>query len=332
MSWLLAADLHLNDKAKDGYRFGLFGWLAKQQERLKTEATFILGDLTEKKDKHSSVLVNKTVDGLMKLKPPIYIVMGNHDYIDPENPFFKFLNNVEGVHYVINPLVLDKLGVGLLPHCVSQDQFDWCCDQLPDRLNAIFLHQCVEGAVAEAGTRLSGISTAAVGVKRARGVWAGDIHKPQQVGPVTYVGAPYHVRFGDNFKPRCLHLSDEARESTDLLFPAPRKWTATVRDADDLERMPGLKAGDQIKVTIELSREEVTEWAAHKKRVLDACRDANLEVFGIDLKVNGGAKRERPRLEQGSKVERPADVLKAFCKYEATPSAIKGVGLDLLGE
>ena len=90
MSYLLIGDPHLSDRPRDDYRFALFDQVRVWQDIHKPQATFLLGDLTHEKDRHSAALVNKTVEGILKLKPPVFILKGNHDYIDPENPFFKF--------------------------------------------------------------------------------------------------------------------------------------------------------------------------------------------------------------------------------------------------
>src|SRR5882724_7118261 len=100
MKWLLTSDLHLSDKPRDAYRFGLFPWLAKQQKAHNVDAIFILGDLTENKDRHSAKLVNQTIESLLTLRPPVYILRGNHDGIDPGSPFFKFVNSIEGIKLI----------------------------------------------------------------------------------------------------------------------------------------------------------------------------------------------------------------------------------------
>ena len=56
---LVIGDLHLTDQPKDAYRFGIFKWIKKQIEKHQPEYTVILGDLTDKKDKHSAGLVNR---------------------------------------------------------------------------------------------------------------------------------------------------------------------------------------------------------------------------------------------------------------------------------
>src|SRR5260221_13512060 len=101
MTWIATANLHLDDKPQHSYRWGVFDWLAKQ----KAGGFLILGDLTDEKDKHSATLVNRMVAGIEKLRDQgdVYILMGNHDYIDPKYPFFDFLNHMEGVTYLREP-------------------------------------------------------------------------------------------------------------------------------------------------------------------------------------------------------------------------------------
>src|SRR6185369_7805029 len=100
---LILADTHFSDRAQDAHRFGLFNWLLRQQQRHSVDATFILGDITERKDNHSATLVNRIVEGLTQLTPPVYVLMGNHDFIDPTSPYFKFISNIPGLKFVTQP-------------------------------------------------------------------------------------------------------------------------------------------------------------------------------------------------------------------------------------
>src|ERR1700692_2701397 len=278
MPWLITSDLHLTDRPRDSYRFGIFPWIARMQRLYDTTATFILGDLTDQKDKHSSALVNRLVDEITGLQPPVYILKGNHDFIDPANPFFKFLSCVEGLHFVTDPTWLEEHKVALIPHQPDQATFDAACGIIQPDAKAVMCHQTFDGAISEAsGARLAGLGASLIGQKGAR-VLAGDIHKPQYCGVVSYVGSPYHVRFGDDYTPRVLLIKDGKEQN--LYFDAPRKWSLMVRDEDDILHNENLRSGDQAKITIEMTREEVVEHGAHKKRVLDACKEVGLEVYG----------------------------------------------------
>lgn len=326
MTWLITSDLHLSDRPKDSYRFGLFPWLAWQQAKHGVTATFILGDLTDQKDKHSSALVNRLVDELIGLRPPVYLLKGNHDFIDPENPYFKFLSCVDGLHFVTQPTLLLEHDVALIPHQPDQAAFDVACGIIPEGVRGVMLHQTIDGALGEAtGTSLAGLGATLVAQKRPLGCWAGDIHAPQRCGPVMYVGAPYHIRFGDQFTPRVLLVKGGKEQN--LYFPAPHKWSIMVRDEDDILNDEDLRAGDQVKLTLEMAREEACEWSEHKQRVLAACKERGLEVYGCELKVNTSQRRERTSLKT---VKTPEDVLQAFCQAENVAAGVKKAGMELL--
>jgi len=326
---LISTDLHCSDKARDAYRFGLFSWLQKQQEKYDADFTLILGDITENKDRHSSLLVNRLVEGLTSLRPPVFILKGNHDCTDPNIPFFKFLNCIEGLQFVISPTFNKALGTTFIPHCADQATLDRACKQMPPKPDYVVLHNTFTGARAETGATLSGLSASPIELLRPRlGVYSGDVHVPQRHGKVTYVGAPYTIKFGDNFTPRVLLVKDG--QETDLHFDCPRKLTLTVHDADDITRNKELRRGDQVKLIIEMAREEAVEWRATKQRVLAACREGGLEVFGAELKVNTTARRERVKLNDETNLRTPLEIMQAFCKAEGVASNIRAAGEELL--
>lgn len=318
MTYLVTADVHFSDKPRDEYRFGLLPWLAKQAKKYKADKVFILGDLTENKDRHSATLVKKVVEGLVVLSEvtDVVILKGNHDFLDPNNPFFGFLHYIEGIEYVSEPREVD--GVWLVPHQPNQASFDAA---LETECKKLMLHQTVEGAIAETGGHLGGLNVA--GIAALKPVWclSGDIHRPQQCGPVTYVGAPYHVRFGDDFSPRVLLVGEVI---TEKYFLAPRKLSLTVTSPNDILGDPG----DQVKITVVLNRQEVPDWAEIKQHALDVCREQRLEVYGLEMKVTPGKERIRLTETTGSH----EDVFHAFCASEGVSPYLKKVGLDFLKE
>lgn len=329
MAWLITSDLHLTDRPRDAYRFGLFPWLARMQRLYDTTATFILGDLTDQKDKHSAALVNKLVHEITGLQPPVYVLMGNHDFIDPENPFFKFLGCVEGLYFVTEPTWLEDHKVAMIPHQPDQAAFDRACGIIQPTAKAVFCHATFEGAISEtSGGRLTGLRASLVSQKAPKATLvAGDIHKPQRCGPVTYVGAPYSIRFGDDYTPRVLLIKGGKEQN--LYFDAPRKWALTVRDADEILNNKDLKPGDQIRLTIEMAREEAVEHAAHKQRILAACKKVGIEVYGVELKINSSTRRERIKV---GKARSPKDILASFCTAEGVASNVKKAGMELLDD
>lgn len=328
--WLLIGDLHLTDHARDEYRFGIFDWIKKQQLKRETVATFLAGDITNSKDRHSATLVNKIVAGLTQLKPPVYIVMGNHDYRDPKNPFFKFLNHIDGLKFITKPVIVNAgKPIAIIPHYRSQDEFDAAVSLCSTPRPAAFLvHQTFDGAIAESGVRLSGFSASLVeSLKPPLGVYAGDVHRPQTQGCVTYIGCPYHVRFGDNFDSRCIYV-DKAGKETYPWFDAPHKWSLTVRSYEDILNNQNLYEKDQVKLIIEVAREEVVEWKKIKQQVLAACKRLKLEVFGVKLEIR--TTKRHTRLQINERHVSNADTLEQFCKAENVANKIKEAGRKLL--
>ncbi len=328
MTYFLVGDLHLTDRPRDAYRFDIFSWLIKQQEKYQPTVTILLGDITDLKDNHSSALVNRIVTNLSNLHDPVYVLMGNHDYIDPSSPFFAFLNHMHGVTFVNQPCV--AFDVAFLPHCRAEQQFEASYRALAARKpRMVVCHASIEGAVAESGARLSGFRASLVDCYRPPlGVYGGDVHRPQRCGPVTYVGAPYQIRFGDDFEPRCLLVSDQGEK--ELYFDTVRKWQLTVSGPREITDNTHLLAHDQVKITVELPPEQLVHWQDHRSQVLEAATKMGLEVLGIDLTILPVERKAAilPRKATAS----PGEILTAFCKHETVPTDIRDVGRALLDE
>jgi predicted phosphodiesterase len=327
--WLLIGDLHLTDHARDQYRFGIFNWIRQQQVKTPVAATFLMGDITNEKDKHSATLVNKIVAGLVSLQPPVYIIRGNHDYkADQTNPFFDFLNHIEGLTFATNPTVITAARrVALIPHYRTQDEFDDAIKAASRQDTACyFVHQTFDGAIAESGVRLMGLSASPIeSLKPPLGVYAGDVHKPQAQGIVTYIGCPYQVRFGDNFEPRCIYVRKDGVESYPW-YEAPRKWSLTVRGPENLLNNQNLVPGDQVKLTLELAREEAVEWKRIKQEVLAACDKLDLEVYGVTLDIKTVSTKRIFKPKNTDYIS----TLEEFCKTENISSAIQRKGKELI--
>src|SRR5438128_2437284 len=119
--FLATADLHLTERHQDEYRWSIFKTLRREIAAVKPDALMLLGDLTDEKDRHSSVLVNRLVDEIKRTAEltPVHILKGNHDYIDEANPFFDFLQDLKSVNYYRHPTRWDNLftaTVVFLPH------------------------------------------------------------------------------------------------------------------------------------------------------------------------------------------------------------------------
>lgn len=261
MRLLLTADLHRTDNPRDRYRAEWQTELRQLAKEYYLNAVLILGDLCEEKDRHSAVLVNEVVDDLHKLAQirPVKIVMGNHDYSNPDNPFWGFLSHIENIEFISFPGIYSELGDALiLPHTRNWEK-DWKNINLKKH-SLVFCHNTFEGADAGHGTRLKGIPTNIFAPDAQ--VFAGDIHIPQTLGPVTYIGAPYTINFGDRYEPRVILLENSKVKSIPCQGPQKMvvyfEWRGgqlqTVSKGDIVQ-------GDIVQVRVHLSRADYADWA-----------------------------------------------------------------------
>jgi predicted phosphodiesterase len=288
MTALVLADLHLNDNPRDAYRHAFMRKLPDRAEQHKVDRVIILGDLTEEKDRHSAWLTNRIADYMHELSEvaPVIVGMGNHDYISVDDPFFQFLNRLENVTFIIRPTVvkIDDVGVCMfLPHTRNYKR-EWDMKSWPDHLDWIFAHQTFQGADVGFGHRMDGIPLALFGPKDR--VISGDVHVPQTLGPVTYVGAPYTIDFGDSYQPRMLLVNKKG--FTSLPCKGVQKRLVEVNSIAQLNNQKGLVGGDILKVRVRLLREEVANWPEIQARVRRWVDRAGYQLYAVSPVVEKG--------------------------------------------
>lgn len=284
---LLCSDLHLTANPRDEYRWGLFPWLLKMVAEHELKTLMILGDLTDAKDYHPASLTNRLVDAVAVLSwlgVEIWILMGNHDYLRKGHAYFNFLQHLPNVHYVAAIEEVSDDGKGpaaiMLPH--TKDPVGEWRGRDFTHYDLLFMHQTVDGAVASNGQVMRGEHMPWL---QARKVWSGDIHVPQVIGGVEYVGSPYPVHFGDSFTPRCVLLDRRARAS-DLHFKTIGRHILRFLPGDE-SALQYVRPGDQVKAIVELSLAERHEWRRVQREVLAMLKNAGADVHDLRLAAPG---------------------------------------------
>lgn len=329
MKYLLTSDLHFTDRPRDAYRFDLFPWLIEQVKKYEVDYVFILGDITDQKDNHSSYLVNRIVDSLEKLAATVDVIVltGNHDFIDAECPFFRFLTKLDNITFITEIASFEGDDELLfLPYTKTPTE-DWK-DIVWSKFDYVFMHQTMDGSKASSGQMLDGLSRKVF--KDYKGdVYSGDIHVPQTIGPVTYVGSPYHVHFGDHFIPRALLLEDNTL--TELNFTAPRKLTYELTDPEELLELD-FNSDDQLKVRLKLHASQLTDWSVLKHRVEEICAEREVYLHAVELLRVGAKQISKP----GSKDKKrtlnysPLEAYEQYCKKEKIKGPMKEAGKPFL--
>ncbi len=336
---LLVTDLHLTDKEADRYRWEIFTWIYEYFESTGDKNILILGDLTDSKDHHSANLVNAVVKRCLDLTEAgmeLFILKGNHDYIDPDLPYFEFLENFEWINYIRDPkcFIIEGRHCLFLPHSRNPVE-EWAEDHIVEKYrkkcDLVFMHESVIGSVTSNGYEMEkGLPTSYF--RRFEGrIFSGDIHCPQQVGRITYVGTPYSIRFNDHFRGRAIAIG------TDLIatpfYPDIRgRWTFEIDSPKQLT-VTNASFGDQIKVRYRLAEGQEGDWDGIRKHIYKVCKRVGLEVCGIQivrpdkLPLRGKKHKAAEQTEM-----RPVAVVDRFVKQKGISKGKHKAGRRLLEE
>ncbi len=303
---LVISDLHLTEHPNDEYRWEVFNQIRELQEEFKARDLFIMGDVTDKKDRHPAKLNNRIADELARMGnvfENVIILMGNHDYKTPNHPYLEYLNKLEtgNIFWISKPT---QLGRTLwLPH-THQPEEDWK-DLDWNGVEYVFLHQPFFGFRTPQGMAIEQGCTREVFPSKAKlkkiKLWlSGDIHTAQdvRVGEITikYVGTPYPIKFGDANEYNAIRLLGDKVKRIDLDNIA--KLSVVITDVQDFQDLVAyednegfLMPGDQISITVPLNQADASLFQAIRKDILDFCADYGLHVHNIKAEVQNKNKQ-----------------------------------------
>lgn len=333
---LLTSDLHLTSNASEAYRHRtLKDATTSFIEKHKPDALVILGDLTEEKDRHSSVLVNIIVNHLHRFAHviPTFVMMGNHDYHNEGHPFFAFINRIPGLHWIDKVTDGHELGkafedIVFLPH-TRNHQRDWANIRWKDFTKA-FAHNTFTGAETSHGHQLEGIPLSAI--PKHVDIIAGDVHVPQSFGGLTYIGAPYSVDFGDYYKPRMMLLDGDKLETLSTAN-YPQKVLLTINDINDndetKDHMRAIMKGDVVKARVKV--DSLKDWHTTHRVVREFITSIGAHPFKVEPVVrHAKIKRRHEVARADNSVQSEKDVLRAFAKRHDVQPYDLSEGLDII--
>jgi hypothetical protein len=320
---ILTTDLHLDDNPDNLYRWLVFDTIDEILRETNETELFILGDLCDRKDRHSGELVNQLVRTFAALKAEsIIILMGNHDAPLRGTPFWSFLNELPHVRFITKPVVRGSLV--LLPSSTNPSK-DWA-DIDFTHYQAAFMHQTVKGAQHSVMLEESpGMVEFPKGLK----VYSGDVHVQQTVRGIVYVGAPHPVKFGDDYSSRILILNDRYVIKEEVKLYPPRKHVLTVNSLAQLKSMK-VNEGDQAQIRINIPSSKMEQWPVEQQAIAAWAADKGLRIASIEATVEMDA--EEQRQQAPALGADPKAVLHAYAKAEGLDKRRIEVGLELLEE
>jgi len=336
---IFVSDIHLNLKPVDSYRWDLFPMLSDlidEDTQNSTEAgLYILGDLTQDKDRHSNELINKIAENIIKLseKTHVTIITGNHDYSTPAQPVLAFLDNYPSITYYTKPTTV--YNTLYLPHSFEPEK-EWN-DLHLSGIDYILAHQTVQGSLGDNGKKLKGIDLSFFQERGFNGtIISGDVHTPQTCIDgelkVIYLGSPYHINFGCTFEPRLLMVDSLSNFYTDeyeeIVGDFPHKITLKIESVEDVNRY-NLHKGDLCKVKYTLSDSDKVYWREYKQQVKEVLEEKECKLVDFDVIVDYSEVEDHNN-DVETVANDPSQVYDRYVKQELTNDFVAEVGKEFL--
>lgn len=316
---LLSGDWHLDEDPDNEYRWGIFGQVRKLVLNRDISHVYCLGDMLDRKDRFSAQFVNRLVAELKETGSliPFSILRGNHDTPLRGPAFFEFANDFPfDIKYISEPTPRGRLI--LLPHTVNPAEA-WRGIAWRD-FHCALMHVTIAGAITENGFKLTAGQRLPL-LPRHLKLYSGDIHTPQIVRNITYVGAPHPVKFGDRYPCRVLLLDENTFEiAEEVELPATRKHVIEISSLDEL---PTVKPGDRAKIRFRLPSEQIDKWGEIEQQLTIWARDNGIEIAGTEVIIEGGARELDLDMA-------PEQLLREFAESEGISKDLLADGLSLL--
>lgn len=333
MTLLLVGDTHFTISELDEYRWKIFSILKElvNDKNDKVDMIIFMGDLVDLKDKHSAKLVNRLIDELSDLKfeskSEVSIIAGNHDK-PLEGPYYwQFLSRI-GVPYITKPEKIsigtfEQINIWLLPYSHSPIE-DW--SELKIRSDdVVLMHQTVQGAVIENDRvlesfhKLPKLST--------KYIFSGDVHRPQKVGDVVYVGTPYPIKFSEMWENRLILIRNSNFENPiDVWLNTTRRAILSIRSSEQVKDF-SFPSGSQIKIKYILSGENLTNLPIEEQIVRKWASDSGIKLVSFEPELEGkGVEVKHNEVE----LMKPAEIIREYGKSEKLSEDIIETGIQLL--
>jgi hypothetical protein len=327
MNYLLTGDLHLTDHPMDEYRWAIFDVLKEFSIKHKINQVFFLGDIWDRRDRHSSLLVNRSVASIIDLQAightEVIITAGNHDKPVNGPYFWEFLNEAN-LRYITKPLLLSD--IWLLPF--SSDPVSEWKDLDFKSAKAIFMHQTGQGVTIQDHELTSNnLPTFPEGVP----VFSGDVHTPQEANGIVYVGTPYPIKFSESWGNRIILVKDDNfRDYQSVPVDIMQRAILDISSSDEMGTFK-LNPGSQVRIRYRLTGANLANWPVEEHLVRGWCETMKINPVSIEAVLEGGGLTPEVKSNQIELLS-PEEIIKMFCKEEKLSEDILTCGLQLVQE
>lgn len=337
MNYLIVGDTHFTDSPLDAYRWDIFKVLKEeaikyQVSDIPVEEIIFLGDVVDRKDRHTAILVNRLIDEFADLRFEtgcrINVLAGNHDKPLTGPYYWQFLNRA-GIRYMQEPFFEDERVY--LPY--SHDPIkEWKDITFYSRMKVVFIHQTVDGAMIEGDYKIKGTSGLLEFLPENIPIIGGDVHRPQQIRNINYVGTPHPTRFSESWSNRILLIqNDDFAHPIDIWLNGARR---AILDIENFEQLRTTDYGekDQIKIRYKLSNAKLVDWPEEEKRIRDWEKERNTTIVSIEpILVGDGLSQQTVETQQVELLPHE-EILNLFCTQEKLSESLVQFGSECLKE
>lgn len=326
---LITTDLHLTDSIIEAYRWDIFNFISKtvQEYPKKIDIIAFLGDMFDRKDRHTGILVNRVINQLLRLIETtgceVIILAGNHD--KPLNgPYYWEFMNHHTIKYITQPQLYKE--IYLLPFS-SDPTNDWkSIDWTKGKV--VFMHQTGEGAVAENDFLLTSHKLPKLPNLP---IYSGDVHRPQTTANgIVYVGVPHPVRFSESWDNRIFVLNtDDASRPFEIKVPSIKRDILDIHAFEELSNLR-YKQDDQIRIRYHLQSKNLSDWPVEQEKIKKWASDKGIFLASVEASIIGDGlkKQDTKQLE----TIKPEEVVRMFCEQEKLDPQTLEMGISLIQE
>lgn len=328
MNLILFSDPHFTDNEIESYRWKIFEKLHTTGIEHDVDHIICLGDLTDRRDKFSSLLVNRLIEEFSYIQTcldcRIDVLSGNHDKPINGPYYWKFLDKLD-INYITKPTFENN--IWLLPFSSNPKQ-DW------KELNftnakALMMHQTGQGATVEGGREL--ISHDLPIFPRGLPIYSGDVHRSQQINGITYIGTPHPVRFSETWLNSMLVIkNDDFPHPIEIPLNYIKRAILDIKNSSELEKL-AFSSGDQVRIRYTLLPKELTAWPSEQDKIKAWASKNSVLIASIEAVLVGeGVQANTEEQAQQLETLRPDEVVKKFGEDEKLDKTTVEMGVQLI--
>ena len=328
MNFLLVGDTHFVDSPLDFYRWEIFDVLKKSSIEHQIDFILFLGDTIDRKDKHTAKLVYRFIDELTDLKfetqTEVAILSGNHDK-PVEGPYYwQFLSKFN-IPYITTPQLLHD-HIWLLPYSHSPIS-DWEGLDISSK-HTIMMHQTIAGAMIECDRVLT--SAHKLPKLPTKMIFSGDVHRPQTVGDVIYVGTPHPIKFSESWANRIILIKNsDFSNPIDIWLDGMQRQILKISSFDELNELE-LPDKIQIKLQYILKSDQLGNWAVTQQKIRQWAEEKKINLVSLETQLEGrGIQTED---HESLEIMSSDEIIREFGKQENLPDDVVNIGIELLKE